>query len=407
MKLTYKKLGPYIREVVKKNTNLQVEKLLGVSISKKFIPSIANIIGTDMSNYKIVQTNQFAYGPVTSRNGDKISIALLNEEDCIVSTSYTVFEIIDTNVLNPEYLMMWFGRPEFDRYARYMSHGSVREIFGWEELCNTELPIPSISKQLEIVASYNLLKNKISQKKALIDNLENLQRMIYKQWFIENNPQPLNCKISEFPEFVDLRHFVKGSLGGDWGKDEAIGNYNEKVLCIRGTDIPFAKLGMKKNIPTRFILNKNLSSRKLKQGDIVLEISGGSPVQSTGRPLLITYKLLSIFENNCICSNFCRAISLKDSQYFYYFYSHLVYLYDIGKMFSHENSTTGVKNFDLEGFLDQEKVMLPNLDVLVKYNEYYESIYQKIYHLGVFVEAMESYLDIFVSKLVLGGENEF
>ena len=189
MKLTYKKLGPYIREVVKKNTNLQVEKLLGVSISKKFIPSIANIIGTDMSNYKIVQTNQFAYGPVTSRNGDKISIALLNEEDCIVSTSYTVFEIIDTNVLNPEYLMMWFGRPEFDRYARYMSHGSVREIFGWEELCNTELPIPSISKQLEIVASYNLLKNKISQKKALIDNLENLQKMIYKQWFIENNPQ--------------------------------------------------------------------------------------------------------------------------------------------------------------------------------------------------------------------------
>ena len=72
MKLNYKKLGPYIREVVKKNTNLQVEKLLGVSISKRFIPSIANIIGTDMSNYKIVQTNQFAYGPVTSRNGDKI-----------------------------------------------------------------------------------------------------------------------------------------------------------------------------------------------------------------------------------------------------------------------------------------------------------------------------------------------
>ena len=121
--------------------------------------------------------------------------------------------------------------------------------------------------------------------------------------FIENNPQPLNYKISEFPEFVDLRHFVKGSLGGDWGKDEAVGNYNQKVLCIRGTDIPFAKLGMKKNIPTRFILNKNLSSRKLKQGDIVLEISGGSPVQSTGRPLLITDKLLSIFENNLSISS--------------------------------------------------------------------------------------------------------
>src|SRR5699024_2508670 len=117
---------------------LAITKLLGVSITKKFIPSIANTIGTDFSKYKIVRKGQFAYGPVTSRNGEKISIALLEEEDCIISSSYSVFEVIYKEILNPEYLMLWFSRPEFDRYARYHSHGSVRESFDWNEMCQVE-----------------------------------------------------------------------------------------------------------------------------------------------------------------------------------------------------------------------------------------------------------------------------
>lgn len=119
MEKGYKILGNYIRVVDERNKNLAVTKLLGVSISKKFIPSIANIVGTDLSNYKIVRTGQFAYGPVTSRNGEKISIAYLDEEDCIISSSYTVFEVENKEELDPEYLMLWFSRPEFDRYARY------------------------------------------------------------------------------------------------------------------------------------------------------------------------------------------------------------------------------------------------------------------------------------------------
>ena len=122
MKDGYQQLGKYIRPVDERNRDLEISKLLGVSITKQFIPSIANIVGTDLSNYKIVRTGQFAYGPVTSRNGEKISVALLEEDDCIISSSYSVFEVIDKNELNPEYLMLWFSRPEFDRYARYRSH---------------------------------------------------------------------------------------------------------------------------------------------------------------------------------------------------------------------------------------------------------------------------------------------
>ena len=172
MKEGYRLLGDFIQPVDERNRDLKVDYLLGVSISKQFIPSIANIVGTDLSSYKIVHTGQFAYGPVTSRNGEKISIALLRDKDCIISSSYTVFEVVNKNALDPEYLMLWFSRPEFDRYARYMSHGSVREIFDWDELCKVELPVPSIDKQRSIVKAYQTITERIELKRRINDNLE-------------------------------------------------------------------------------------------------------------------------------------------------------------------------------------------------------------------------------------------
>lgn len=171
MREGYELLGKYITPVDERNRDLSITNLLGVSIEKKFIPSIANIVGTDLSNYKIVRTGQFAYGPVTSRNGEKISIALLDGEDCIISSSYSVFMITDTAQLDPEYLMLWFKRPEFDRYARYKSHGSVREIFDWDEMCDVELPVPAIEKQKEIVKAYLAITERIELKRKINDNL--------------------------------------------------------------------------------------------------------------------------------------------------------------------------------------------------------------------------------------------
>ena len=179
MKSNYKQLGQFIRQVDVRNSEGKEENLLGVSIQKKFIPSIANIVGTDLSNYKIVRTGQFAYGPVTSRNGEKISIAYLDEEDCIISSSYTVFEVENKEELAPEYLMLWFSRPEFDRYARYKSHGSVREIFDWNELCMVELPVPTIENQLEIVNSYKAITERIA--------LDDTAQTLYQKYFESNS----------------------------------------------------------------------------------------------------------------------------------------------------------------------------------------------------------------------------
>lgn len=185
--MEYKRLGDYIREVNVRNLDLKVTNLLGVSISKEFMPSIANTIGTDMSTYKIVGRRQFAYGPVTSRNGDKVSIALLDDYDnAIISQAYTVFEVIDHEQLLPEYLMMWFRRPEFDRYARFHSHGSAREIFDWDELCDVMLPVPSITRQREIVSEYETLTNRIRLNNQMIQHLEATAQALYRKTFVDN-----------------------------------------------------------------------------------------------------------------------------------------------------------------------------------------------------------------------------
>jgi len=186
MRSTYKKLGPHIREVDVRNVEDRKTNLLGVSTQKVFIESIANTIGTNFTKYKIVKRGQFTYVPDTSRRGDKIGLALLETHDWgLVSNVYTVFEIIDEDQLLPEYLMMWFRRPEFDRYARFKSHGSVRELFGWAEMCDVELPIPAIEKQREIVKEYRTVVNRIRLNERLNQKLEEAAQAIYKQWFVE------------------------------------------------------------------------------------------------------------------------------------------------------------------------------------------------------------------------------
>ena len=183
MKSRYEPLGKFIRQVDARNKDLEITNLLGVSIEKRFMPSIANIVGTDLSNYKIVKNGEFAYGPVTSRNGEKISIALLGGEDCIISSSYTVFGVTKKDEIIPEYLMLWFMRPEFDRYARYKSHGSVREIFDWEEMCNVMLPVPPIERQRKIVTAYKTITDRIALKQRINDNLEAAAQAVFEEMF--------------------------------------------------------------------------------------------------------------------------------------------------------------------------------------------------------------------------------
>lgn len=202
MKEGYKLLGGFIRQVDIRNVEGKEDNLLGLSVSKQFIPSIANTFGTDFTKYKVVKRGQFTYIPDTSRRGEKIAIALLQDcEEGLVSNVYTVFEVIDTNELLPEYLMLWFSRPEFDRYARFKSHGSVREVMDWDELCKVELPVPAIEEQKRIVKAYKTITDRIELKKRINDNLANTEQAILVEAI--NNSATAPITFGEIAEFID------------------------------------------------------------------------------------------------------------------------------------------------------------------------------------------------------------
>ena len=238
MEKEYKILGNYIRLVDERNRDLAVTKLLGVSISKKFIPSIANTVGTDFTKYKVVKKGQFTYIPDTSRRGDKIAIALLEDyEEGLVSNVYTVFEVIDTEKLLPEYLMLWFSRPEFDRYARFKSHGSVREVMDWEEMCKVELPVPDIEKQRKIVKAYKTITDRIALKQKINDNLRASASIMFfnKIRYVQCSECCQETEIGRYPiewtlstlgdvldTIIDRRGLTPTKLGSEWSNEGII-----------------------------------------------------------------------------------------------------------------------------------------------------------------------------------------
>lgn len=290
MRSNYKRLGPYIRLIDIRNKSLEVELLLGVSVQKVFIPSIANTVGTDFSKYKIVRHKQFTYIADTSRRGDKIGLAMLEEyEEALVSSAYTVFEVINHEELDPEYLMMWFRRPEFDRYARFKSHGSVREIFDWEEMCEVELPIPSIEKQREIVKEYNTVVNRIKLNEQLNQKLEETAQALYKHWFVdfefpneEGKPykssggkmvwnEELGREIPEGWNSTKLKDVVTTQYGFTASASfEAVGPKFLRITDIASEYIDWS------TVPNCQITNSELEKYKLYYGDVLVARTGAT-----------------------------------------------------------------------------------------------------------------------------------
>ena len=183
--MSYKRLGDYIIEKVEFNDGNKYKLLQGVSNNKYFQKAKTNIIGIDLAKYRVAHHNQFVFNRATTRNGDKISIALRKGESCIVSPSYRIFEVRDENLLHPDYLQLWFTRPEFDRYARFKSHGSAHEFFDMEEMCEVELPVPPIEEQRQIVAQYQSITNKIKVNEQICEKLEATAQALYKHWFVD------------------------------------------------------------------------------------------------------------------------------------------------------------------------------------------------------------------------------
>jgi type I restriction enzyme S subunit len=306
MKSNYKALATYIEPVNQLNDGMEVKELLGISNQKFFQNSHTNTIDIDLQTYRIVRTNQFAYNRATTRNGDKISIALRQGNDCIVSPSYRIFRSKDENELNSEYLMMWFRRPEFDRYARFKSHGSAHEFFEYDQMCQVELPIPSIDKQREIVKEYNVIQNRIILNQQLIQKLEETAEAIYKQWFVEfefpdENGKPYKSNGGEMVWNEELGKEIP--LGWEVGRLGDVLECNPETLSIKDTfrsilyldtsSITNNRISELQELDLEYDEIPSRARRKVKDNDIIF---------STVRPALRHYGIIKNLPENLIVS---------------------------------------------------------------------------------------------------------
>ena len=172
MKSNYRAIGELVERIDERNRDGSITTLIGVSIDKKFIPSVANVVGTDLTNYKVIRKYDFAVSLMQVSRDEKIPVACQKEYDAaIISPAYPIFRVKDTNIIMPEYLEMWFMRSEFDREASFVAVGGVRGSMPWEEFAKLKLPVPPLNEQIEIVQSYQAITDRIALKKQINDNL--------------------------------------------------------------------------------------------------------------------------------------------------------------------------------------------------------------------------------------------
>ena len=305
--MEYKRLGDYIRPVDVRNRELKVTKPNGINIDKHFMPSVANVIGTDLSAYKLVTKMQFACNLMHVGRDEKIPMAMHMEDNpIIVSPAYFVFEVIESNVLLPEYLMMWFRRPEFDRNAWFYTDADVRGGMSKEALLDMQLPIPSITRQREIVSEYETLTNRIRLNNQMIQHLEATAQALYRKTSVDNIDKE---KLPEGWRMGTIGEFCQEMKSGGTPSRSHDEYWDKK-------DYPWLKSGEVHNniiISVEEYISQsglnNSSAKIIPQSSVIMAMYGATAAQ-------VAYLDCDSTTNQACCNMICK--SKEDSAYLYF-----------------------------------------------------------------------------------------
>ncbi len=364
METTYHRLGDYIRPVDVRNRDLTVTELFGLTIDKTFIPSVANIIGTDLSNYKVIHKEQFACSLMQVSRDNKIPVAMFEGKEGIMSPAYPLFEVVDTTALLPQYLMMWFSRKEFDREASFYAVGGVRGSLTWEDFCDMRLPIPSIDRQREIVAEYETLTRRIRLNEQMIEKLEAAAQALYRKMFIDNIDKqhlPQGWHIGTLGDFGEI---VSGATPKTDIPEYWNDNNNEGIAWISPADL--SKQG------TLYIARGNKSITNAGYNSCSTKMLPiGSILFSSRAPI----GLMAIAANEVCTNQGFKSIVLKDDNVCEYLYMALLNEKDI---IAGEGSGSTFDEISAQTFKNYT-ITLPSNEVILVFHKQVELIFHALY----------------------------
>ena len=274
---------------------------------------------------------------------------------------------------------------------RQNSTGTVFSSINKNDLENLEIDFHSDKSQRKIEKILYDIDSKIELNNEINNNLFELLKQKFREKFY--NEEGKNSYLIDY---------ISNTIGGDWGKESPEGNNNTKVYCVRGADIPSMEYGNKGNAPIRYILEKNYENKKLNPNNIIIEISGGSPTQSTGRTAYITKSILDMYNFPLLCTNFCRAIEAKSDILSPFVYMNLKLMYEDDIFFNWENGTTGIKNLALNDMLSNLEVKSPNEIDLKDFYLLFNSIINKMSNNSNENIKLEQLRDTLLPKLMNG-----
>ena len=324
--------------------------------------------------------------------GSDLGKVVITTEECITNQQINSI-VVDTERYDIDfiyYAMLILGK-ELNFHSKTSTAVPIvnKSSFSSYEIC-----CPALEEQKKIASVLSALDYKIEKNTEVNENLQEQVKALFHAMFLSSEDR-LSWENGTFSDLIE------STLGGDWGKESPTGNNSEMVYCIRGADIPEVKAGNKGKMPTRYILPKNYAAKRLLPGDIVVEISGGSPTQSTGRVAAISQSLLDRYDKGMVCTNFCRAIKPKSgySMFVYYYWQ---YLYDRNVFFSYENGTTGIKNLDLSGFITTEEIVIPPFELIQKFDDYCQIVFDQTFANGLENEQLSNLRDTLLPQLMSG-----
>ena len=358
--MEYKRLGDYIRPVDVRNRELKVTKPMGINIDKHFMPSVANVIGTDMSTYKLVSKNQFACNLMHVGRDEKIPMAMHTDDNpIIVSPAYFVFDIVKTQELLPDYLMMWFRRSEFDRNAWFYTDADVRGGMSKDALLDMRLPIPSINRQREIVSEYETLSNRIRLNEQMIANLEETAQALYRKMFVDGVDKENLPEGWRKGKLGDFGNVITGKTPSTFDEDN-FGDYMPFVT------IPDMHDGC-------FVIK---TERMLSEKGVKSQVNKTVPQNSICVSCIGTSGLVIITTQECQTNQQINTIVLKNPKALYYLY---MVCRDLETIITEYGMGAAVLNNLNKKEFESLMAIIPSNDVLCESYNYLRPLFDEIY----------------------------